>query len=178
MADVKWIKIVTDIFDDEKVKAIDELPNRDSILVIWFKLLCNSNLKNSQGIKSYKIANIDLTNEVLKIAFRYGKDDIADVLDILEESGFIKREQKQILVIPFWHDRHDRNSTRYKYWRKSVFERDGYICQGCGVNKNLQAHHIVHWADCKDNKDLRYATENGITLCRKCHLETHGGSWR
>ena len=40
MADVKWIKILTDIFDDEKVLLIETLPEADSIIVIWFKLLC------------------------------------------------------------------------------------------------------------------------------------------
>ena len=39
MADgMKWIKIVTDIFDDEKIQLIEALPSADSILVIWFKL--------------------------------------------------------------------------------------------------------------------------------------------
>ena len=40
MADVKWIKITTDIFDDEKMLLIDGLPEHDGIIVIWFKLLC------------------------------------------------------------------------------------------------------------------------------------------
>ena len=40
MAEVKWIKIVTDVFDDEKILLIESLPEADSIIVIWFKLLC------------------------------------------------------------------------------------------------------------------------------------------
>ena len=40
MAEVKWIKIVTDIFDDEKILLIETLPEADSIIVIWLKLLC------------------------------------------------------------------------------------------------------------------------------------------
>ena len=38
-SDVKWIKITTDIFDDEKILLIESLPEADSIIVIWFKLL-------------------------------------------------------------------------------------------------------------------------------------------
>lgn len=178
MADVKWIKIVTDIFDDEKILLIETLPEADSIIVIWFKLLCKSKLKNSQGIYEYKIAQVNLTDEVLKVALSYEKDNIGDVLKILIDNGFIERKQKSILIIPFWADRHDRNSTRYRDWRNKVFERDKYTCQGCGTIKNIQAHHIVSWEESKDNHDLRYATENGITLCRRCHLEAHGGSWR
>ena len=37
MADIKWIKITTDIFDDEKIKIIDTMPARDEILVVWFE---------------------------------------------------------------------------------------------------------------------------------------------
>ena len=39
MADIKWIKITTDIFDDEKILLIESLPEADSIIVIWFNLL-------------------------------------------------------------------------------------------------------------------------------------------
>lgn len=178
MADVKWIKITTDVFDDEKILLIESLPEADHILCLWFKLLCKAKLKNSQGVKSFKIANMALTDKVLQTAFRYGGDSICEALLVLEENGFIRRKEKSIEVIPFWQDRHDRNSTRYKHWRTSVFERDGFVCQGCGTNKDLQAHHIITWEECKDNTDLRYAAENGITLCRRCHLEAHGGRWR
>ena len=40
MADVKWIKITTDIFDDEKILLIESLPDAYSIITVWFKLLC------------------------------------------------------------------------------------------------------------------------------------------
>ena len=178
MADVKWIKITTDVFDDEKVRKLEEHPEGDSIICLWLNILCRAKLKNSQGLKEFRVANIDLTDEALNAVFRYKGESIAQALNTLQELGFLKREKKGIIVIPFWQDRHDRNSTRYKHWRMSVLERDGFVCQGCGTKKNLQAHHIITWEECRGNKDLRYATENGITLCRACHLEAHGGRWR
>lgn len=50
MADVKWIKITTDIFDDEKILLIESLPDSDSIIVIWFKLLCLAGKMNNSGV--------------------------------------------------------------------------------------------------------------------------------
>lgn len=50
MADVKWIKIVTDIFDNRKIKQIERLPEADSIIVIWFKLLCLAGDINENGL--------------------------------------------------------------------------------------------------------------------------------
>lgn len=49
MADVKWIKIVTDIFDDEKILLIEALPNGSEYVLIWFKLLCLAGKLNSGG---------------------------------------------------------------------------------------------------------------------------------
>ncbi len=49
MAEVKWIKIVTDIFDDDKIKIIEGMPDADTILVIWFKLLCLAGKINCGG---------------------------------------------------------------------------------------------------------------------------------
>ena len=50
MADVKWIKITTDVFDDEKILLIESLPEADSIIVIWFKLLCLAGKQNNSGV--------------------------------------------------------------------------------------------------------------------------------
>ena len=50
MGEVKWIKITTDIFDDEKILLIESLPDADSIIVIWFKLLCLAGKMNNSGV--------------------------------------------------------------------------------------------------------------------------------
>lgn len=62
-------------------------------------------------------------------------------------------------------------TTDYKDWRKSVFERDDYTCIDCG-NKNckLNAHHIKSWLEYPNN---RYDIDNGATLCIDCHKRVH-----
>lgn len=65
----------------------------------------------------------------------------------------------------------DNDSFEYKRWRKSVYKRDNYTCQCCGEKGgDLNAHHIKNYAT---NKDLRYDKDNGITLCRECHLNNY-----
>ena len=39
MAELKWVKLETDIFDNEKILFITENPHSDSIVLIWIKLL-------------------------------------------------------------------------------------------------------------------------------------------
>lgn len=62
-----------------------------------------------------------------------------------------------------------RQSSEYKAWRDSVFHRDKYTCQKCEIRGgDIVAHHIEPFSV---NKLKRFETENGQTLCLKCHKE-------
>ena len=62
-------------------------------------------------------------------------------------------------------------SAKMIHWRKDVFERDGYACQICqNVGGKLNAHHIKSFAN---HPELRFITNNGITLCEECHKLKH-----
>lgn len=63
-----------------------------------------------------------------------------------------------------------KKSLEYKLWKTAVFERDNYTCQDCKVRGGeLQGHHIKPQSVFPE---LRFAIDNGITLCRTCHLKT------
>jgi len=60
--------------------------------------------------------------------------------------------------------------SNYIIWRTAVYKRDKYTCQECGqVGHVLNAHHIKDWLS---YPELRYNVNNGITLCKKCHMNT------
>lgn len=62
-----------------------------------------------------------------------------------------------------------RNSVEMKLWRKAVFERDNYKCVFCGSGGKLNADHIKPFAYFPE---LRFAIDNGRTLCVECHKKT------
>lgn len=63
-----------------------------------------------------------------------------------------------------------RASKEYVEWRKSVYERDDYTCQDCGVRGGkLHPHHIKGFAL---HPELRFEVDNGLTLCEDCHQKT------
>ncbi len=65
-----------------------------------------------------------------------------------------------------------RNNNKTKLWRKRIFKKNNYTCQKCKdkTGHNLCAHHIQNFAD---YPELRFITNNGITLCRNCHKIFH-----
>jgi len=64
-----------------------------------------------------------------------------------------------------------RHSLEYKLWRKSILERDNFTCQKCKQSGGyLIAHHINNFADFPE---LRMNIDNGIILCKQCHLDFH-----
>lgn len=63
-----------------------------------------------------------------------------------------------------------RKSVEYKLWREAVFERDNYTCKFCGERGGkLNADHIKPFALFPE---LRFAIDNGRTLCVECHRKT------
>ena len=89
MAEVKWIKIVTDVFDDEKVILIESMPEADSIIVIWFKLLCLAGKQNRDGILMLN-DKLAYTEEMLATVFRRPINTVRLALNTFEQFGMIE----------------------------------------------------------------------------------------
>lgn len=73
-------------------------------------------------------------------------------------------------------DQSDRYTSKYKYWRRVVLERDKYSCQECCDNQSpLHVDHVKPFALFQH---LRFEPSNGRTLCISCHkkTETYGKS--
>lgn len=100
MSEVKWIKIVTDIFDDEKIVLIESMPDSDSIIVIWFKLLCLAGKQNNNGV--FLMNNrIAYTDEMLSTIFRRPVNTVRMAFSLFEQYGMVEIVNGAI-TIPNW----------------------------------------------------------------------------
>ena len=118
MADVKWIKIVTDIFDDEKMILIESLPDADSIVVCWFKLLCLAGKQNNSGVLMLN-DRIAYTEEMLATVFRRPLQTVRLALQTFEQFGMVEIINGAI-TIPNWgkHQSLDRLEKLRDYQRE------------------------------------------------------------
>lgn len=118
MADVKWIKITTDIFDDDKILMIESMPSADSIIVIWFKLLTMAGKQNNDGV--FMMANkIAYTDEMLAAIFRRDVNTVRMALNIFQQFGMIEIIDN-VITIPNW----GKHQTLDAYEKKKQRDRE------------------------------------------------------
>lgn len=191
MAEVKWIKIVTDIFDDEKILLIESMPERDSLIVIWFKLLCMAGKQNNGGVFVLG-GKMAYTDEMLATIFRRPINTVRLALQIFEQFEMIEIINDTI-TIPNWNKHQDldklekvREQTRkrvakHKAKQKALASGNTEVTQGNAsgnakvtqtdksrvdkirVNKNRVV--VVEEDDDNDNDDIvENSVDNSLEL--------------
>ena len=100
MSEIKWIKITTDIFDDEKICLIDALPDHDAILVIWFKILALAGKHNRNGLLMMS-EKVHYTDEMLATIFRRPLNTVRMALEIFEQFGMVEIIDG-VIALPNW----------------------------------------------------------------------------
>jgi predicted phage replisome organizer len=121
MADVKWIKITTDIFDDEKILLIESLPDAYAIITVWFKLLCLAGKQNNSGV--FMMGRIPYTDKMLATIFRMKETTVTMALQTFEQFGMVEIVDG-VITIPNWgkHQNLDQLETKKEYMRNYMAE--------------------------------------------------------
>lgn len=88
MAEVKWIKMATNIWDNRKIVQIESLPDGDTIIVIWLKLLCLAGTTNDSGMV-YFTKEIPYTEQMLSTLFNRPLATIQFALKVFQEFEMI-----------------------------------------------------------------------------------------
>lgn len=122
MATVKWIKIVTDIFDDEKMLLIESLPSADSIIVVWFKLLCLAGKNNNSGVFMLN-ERIAYTDEMLATIFRKDVNTVRFALKTFADFGMIEIIDN-VITIPNWGKHQTLDAYEKRKERDRIYQKE------------------------------------------------------
>lgn len=117
MADVKWIKITTNIFDDEKILLIESLPDAYAIITVWFKLLCLAGKQNNSGV--FMMGRIAYTDKMLATIFRMKETTVQLALQTFKQFGMVEIIDG-VITIPNWgkHQNLEQIKARLEYQKE------------------------------------------------------------
>lgn len=88
VAEVRWIKITTDMFDNRKIKHLRRLPDGNNIVLIWVMLLTMAGRCNSGGM-IFLTENIPYTPKMLADELGFEENTVRLALDALEQLNMI-----------------------------------------------------------------------------------------
>ncbi len=133
MASVKWIKITTDIFDDEKILLIESLPDAYAIITVWFKLLCLAGKQNNSGV--FLMGRIPYTDKMLATIFRMKETTVTMALQTFQQFGMVEIVDG-VITIPNWNKHQTLDSYEKRKERDRIYQAERRAAQRALVEKS------------------------------------------
>lgn len=174
MADVKWIKITTDMFDNRKIKHLRKLPDGNNIVLIWVMLLTMAGRCNSNGL-IFLTENIPYTPKMLADELDFEENTVQLALNALEQLGMIQANSNGFLAVTGWTEYQNiegmeriREQTRkrvadYRMRKKQPSLPVGSTCAYCGKVANTIDHIIPRSKNGSDDES------NIVPCCKSCN---------
>lgn len=177
MSEVKWIKLSTSMFEDEKIRLIESLPEADTILVIWIKLLAQAGKTNASGY-IYLNENIPYTDEMIATIFNRPIPTVRLALKTFQEFGMIEITDNNFISIANW-DKHqnldglERIREQNRIRKQKERERKKLLlCHSDSHVTVTQCHATDKDIDKDINKDInKYIVEIVTYLNDKCRTK-------
>jgi len=118
VGELKWIKIVTDLFDDPKIKLIESEQKADTFLIIWVKILCLAGKLNNSGLLALHEPMKPYTIEMLSGEFSRKLKVVEQAVSIFLEYGMLEKIN-ETYVISNWskHQSADKIEKKNEYMR-------------------------------------------------------------
>ena len=155
--EIKWIKVTTDIFDDEKILLIESMPDAYAIIVAWFKLLCLAGKQNNGGVFVLN-DKIPYTDEMLATIMRMPVNTVRLALDTFERFGMVQIVNGAV-TIPNWKKHQsflDKNEYMREYMKE--YRAKGRLTDGCKTNVKVNVNQMLD--DKNKKKEERNKKEN------------------
>ena len=189
MSEVHWIKLKVDMFDNEKIKLIEAMPDADSILVIWIKLLTYAGKSNSSGYIMLT-ENIAMNEEELATIFNRPLNTVRYAIQIFERYGMIERHNESIRIknwdthqnIEGMEKIREQNRLRKQKQRERQAKKLGApTASGSGHGKSRDSHATEEEADTELDTDTELEREKKkekreVPAAARLSLENYFGS--
>lgn len=166
MNDIQWIKLKTAMFGDDKIRLIESMPEADSILIIWIKLLIQAGKTNANGY-IFLNENVPLSPEMISTLFSRPLSVVKLALKTLSDFGMISINPDGFISIENWEKhqnvegmervreltkaRVQRHRDKQKQLTESVTLRNVTVTeQNKTQNKNEEYLNTIfdHWNKC------------------------------
>lgn len=163
-SDVKWIKIATDIFDDEKIAIIEAMPDADVMIVLWFKILTLAGKVNTSGVLMIN-DRIPYTDEMLATIFRRKISQVKLALDVFQSLDMIEIING-VVTIPNWgkHQKLDAIENKKEYQKEYMRgyrdkQKQLALKEPCKTNCKTNGETNVRHLDNTSNSNSTLSTE-------------------
>ena len=128
---VEWIKVYLNMFDNPKLKLIDSMDTRDTIIYVWVRLLTEAGKTNDNG-RIYISKNLPYTVKNLSVIFQRDEKIIKSALEVLSGLDMISIDENDIITITNWstfqtmEDREKARQRMQRYRKKKKLEENSH----------------------------------------------------
>jgi predicted phage replisome organizer len=146
MSEVKWIKLLVNMFDDDKIEYILSMPEADAIIVIWVRLLTLAGKCNAGGYV-FLTENIPYTDEMLADKFHKPLMTVRMALEIFNRLEMIEFIENKIFITNFEKHQNvegldrikEQTRIRVANYRAKLALPEGNVV--CNVTRNVTVTH-------------------------------------
>jgi predicted phage replisome organizer len=166
--EIKWIKVSTDLFANRKIRLIESMEDRDSIIVIWLKLMILAGEINDGGL-IYLTQNIPYTAESLAIQFNRKTEEVQKALSVFEEYGMILIDSDGVIEIANWdvYQNVDRMEEIREYNRLAQQRSREKKKASAVVNDNVNDKSMTESMKCQHRIDKNRKEKNRLDKNRE-----------
>lgn len=163
MAEVQWIKLTTNIFDNRKIRHLRKLPDGDSIVLIWLMLLTMAGKCNAGG-RIYLTERIPYDSKMLADELDFEENTVKLALEALQRFDMIEFDGA-FLLISGWEEH--QNVDGMEKIRESTKERvrkyrEKKKLKDCNVTVTQDCNVTV--TQCNDAEEEREEEKNKIKI--------------
>ena len=99
MPDIRWIKLTTEMFDDEKIRIIESMPEADTLIVLWIRLICIAG-KTNDGGNIYLTPDIPYSLEHLAAIFNRPLNTVKLAMDVFIRLQMVTLHDDGTIFLP------------------------------------------------------------------------------